>query len=253
MIELSNVSKSFGENTAVSDLSLNINSGEFFGFLGPNGAGKTTTIKMINGLLKPNKGTLKICGIDVQDDPEGAKMKTGYVPDSPYLYEKLTAREYLEFTGGLYRLAPEKINSQIEWLFDLFGMQDWADSRCEEYSHGMRQKVVFSSAFIHDPEVLIIDEPMVGLDPQSGRLIKDLLKLYSQRGTTVFVSTHTLSLAEELCDRIGIVYNGKLIASGTIEELRYEAEAAGENLESLFLKLTGGPRAANLPDGVKIE
>jgi len=253
MIELLNVSKSYGENKAVCDLSLHIASGEFFGFLGPNGAGKTTTIKMMNGLLRPDNGAVKICGIDVQGKPGLAKMKTGYVPDSPYLYEKLTAREYLEFTGGLYGLSPGKIKSQIEWLFELFGMGEWADSRCEEYSHGMRQKVVFSSAFIHDPEVLIIDEPMVGLDPQSGRLVKDLLKLYSQRGTTVFVSTHTLNLAEELCDRIGIVYNGKLIATGSIDELRSKAEAGGENLESLFLKLTGGPRAANLPDGIKIE
>jgi len=253
MIELLNVSKSFGENKAVSDLSLNVNYGEFFGFLGPNGAGKTTTIKLINGLLRPDEGTIKICGIDVQKNPELAKMKTGYVPDAPYLYEKLTAREYLEFIGGLYKLSSEKINSQIEWLFELFAMNDWADSRCEEYSHGMRQKVVFSSALIHNPEVLIIDEPMVGLDPQSGRLVKDLLKLYSQRGTTVFVSTHTLSLAEELCDRIGIVYNGRLIASGTLDDLRSKAEAGGENLERLFLKLTGGPRMANLPDGIKIE
>ena len=253
MIEIKNVSKSYGDNRAVNDISLTINSGEFFGFLGPNGAGKTTTIKMMNGLLKPDKGSLKICGIDIQEEPESAKMKTGYVPDSPYLYEKLTGREYLQFTAGLYRMRPEILNEKIEWLLDLFGMKDWADDRCEEYSHGMRQKVVFCSAFIHDPEVLIIDEPMVGLDPQSGRLIKDLLKLYSQRGTTVFVSTHTLSLAEELCDRIGIVYHGKLIATGTIEELRNQAELSGENLESLFLKLTGGPKAASLPDGVKIE
>jgi ABC-2 type transport system ATP-binding protein len=253
MIELLNVSKSFGNNRAVADLTLTVGSGEFFGFLGPNGAGKTTTIKMMNGLLKPDRGVLKICGVNIQANPEKAKMKTGYVPDAPYLYEKLSAREYLEFTGGLYRMEPGKIKSQIDWLLDLFGMKDWADSRCEEYSHGMRQKVVFCSAFIHDPEVLIIDEPMVGLDPQSGRLIKDLLKLYSGRGTTVFVSTHTLNLAEELCDRIGIVYNGNLIASGTIEELKLQAEDAGENLESLFLKMTGGPRAASLPDGVKIE
>lgn len=253
MIELTGVSKSFNEKKAVTDLSLNVNSGEFFGFLGPNGAGKTTTIKMMNGLLRPDSGVVKICGIDVQQNPEGAKMKTGYVPDSPYLYEKLSAREYLEFTGGLYDMSQEKINSQIDWLFELFGMKEWADGRCEEYSHGMRQKVVFCSAFIHNPEVLIIDEPMVGLDPQSARLVKDLLKLYSQRGTTVFVSTHTLNLAEELCDRIGIVYNGQLIASGTIEELRSLAESEGENLERLFLKLTGGFRTANLPDGVKIE
>ena len=253
MIEISNVSKSFGDNQAVSDLTLNINAGEFFGFLGPNGAGKTTTIKMMNGLLRPDKGVIKVCGTEVMENPEAAKMKTGYVPDSPYLYEKLSAREYLEFTGGLYRMPPEKIKSQIEWLIDLFGMESWADDRCEEYSHGMRQKVVFCSAFLHDPEVLVIDEPMVGLDPQSARLVKDLLKLFSGKGTTVFVSTHTLSLAEELCDRIGIVYNGKLIASGSINELRSMAESDGENLESLFLKLTGGPRTANLPKGIAIE
>lgn len=254
MIELLNVSKSFGDNHAVSDLTLNIDGGEFFGFLGPNGAGKTTTIKMITGLLRPDKGVVRVGGVDLKEEPESAKLKTGYVPDSPYLYEKLTAREYLEFTGGLYRLHPEKIKSQIDWLIDLFEMSGWADDRCEEYSHGMRQKVVFCSAFLHDPEVLVIDEPMVGLDPQSSRLVKDLLKLYSRRGTTVFVSTHTLSLAEELCDRIGIVYNGKLIASGTIEELRSMAESDGENLERLFLKLTGGPRTANLPKkGIPIE
>ena len=253
MIELKNVFKSFGNKTAVSDLSLEVKAGEFFGFLGPNGAGKTTTIKMMNGLLRPNGGTVKICGIDIQKNPDEAKMKTGYIPDSPYLYEKLTAREYLEFTGGLYNLQPEIIESQTAWLFELFGMDSWADNRCEEYSHGMRQKVIFCSAFLHDPDVLIIDEPMVGLDPQSARLVKDLLKLFSRKGTTVFVSTHTLSVAEELCDRIGIVSSGKLIASGTLDELRHQAEGEGENLESLFLKLTGGPRTANLPNGVIIE
>ena len=240
MIEIINVNKSFGENKAVNNLSLDIKAGEFFAFLGPNGAGKTTTIKMITGLLKPDSGTVRICGIDIEEYPEAAKIKTGYIPDSPYLYEKLTAREYLQFTGGLYRMPQEKIEEKIEWLFELFGMNGWVDSRCEEYSHGMRQKVIFCSAFLHEPEVLVIDEPMVGLDPQSARLVKDLLKLFSSRGTTVLISTHTLSVAEELCDRMGIINRGELIAAGTLDELRARAESDGDNLEKLFLTLTGG-------------
>ena len=240
MIELLNVTKRFGEKTAVDNLTLSIKRGEFFGFLGPNGAGKTTTIKMMTGLLKPESGTIRISGVDIERQPEAAKMNTGYVPDAPYIYEKLTAREYLEFTGGLYDMDPALIKRQMEWLFDLFGMNGWVDSRCEEYSHGMRQKVVFCSAFIHNPRVLIVDEPMVGLDPQSMRLVKDLLKMYSSRGTSIFMSTHTLNVAEELCDRIGIVHNGRLISLGTLEELKKEAASEGENLENLFLKITGG-------------
>ena len=254
MIELINVTKNFGKKCAVDDLSLTVGKGEFFGLLGPNGAGKTTTIKMLAGLLRPDHGTVKICGIDIREKPQAAKMKTGYVPDAPYLYERLSAREFLEFVGGLYGMTQEKINTQMQWLFELFGMNGWADRKCEEYSHGMRQKVIFSSAFVHSPEVLIVDEPMVGLDPQSMRLVKDILKLFSQqRGTTVFVSTHTLSIAEELCDRIGIVNNGKRVACGTLEELYIEAESEGENLEGMFLKMTGGQRIANLPTGENIE
>jgi ABC-2 type transport system ATP-binding protein len=245
MIELENISKSFGGKKAVDNLSLTIKKGEFFGFLGPNGAGKTTTIKMMTGLLRPESGTARICGIDVVSKPEAAKQKTGYIPDSPYLYEKLTAREYVEFTGGLYNMSPEKISSQIEWLFDLFDMSGWADHRVEEYSHGMRQKVVFCSALVHNPEVIIIDEPMVGLDPQSMRLVKDMLTLYARRGTTVFISTHLLPVAEELCDKIGIVNGGKLVALGTANELK-EAANKGGSLEDFFLNLTGGPRLANL-------
>ena len=253
MIELIKVTKRFGNKIAVDNLSLHIKTGEFFGFLGPNGAGKTTTIKLMTGLLRPESGTVRICGSDIIEDPETAKMKTGYVPDSPYIYEKLTAREYLEFTGGLYDMSPEKIRSQTKRLFDVFGMDGWVDSRCEEYSHGMRQKVVFCSAFLHDPEVIIVDEPMVGLDPQSMRLVKDLLKMYSTRGAAVFISTHTLSVAEELCDRIGIIHEGKLIGLGTIDELRSMAAAEGENLESLFLKMTGGPRQTNFAGGADFE
>jgi ABC-2 type transport system ATP-binding protein len=253
MIELLNVSKAFGEKKAVDDLTLGVKSGEFFAFLGPNGAGKTTTIKMIAGLLRPEEGTVKICGHDISLEAEAAKMKTGYIPDAPYIYEKLTAREYLEFTGGLYRMPQDRIVKRIDWLFDLFGMNGWADTRCEEYSHGMRQKVVFCSALIHEPSVLVVDEPMVGLDPQSARLVKDLLKMYSSKGTTVFVSTHTLSVAEELCDRIGIINRGKLIALGTLEELKSRAEAEGENLESLFLRLTGGSLRTGISDGAQVE
>ena len=253
MIELNKISKSFGDKKAVNELSLNIKQGQFFGFLGPNGAGKTTTIKMMTGLIKPDNGSIRIAGIDMSNDSLLARKKTGYIPDSPYLYEKLSAREYLEFTGGLYGMTPENIEERTAWLFDLFGMDDWADRRCEEYSHGMRQKVVFCSAFLHDPEVLIVDEPMVGLDPQSARLVKDMLKLLSSRGTTVFVSTHTLSVAEELSDQIGIVRQGELIAVGTLEELRNKAESEGENLENLFLKMTGGIKKANLPPGARVE
>ncbi len=247
MIELINISKSFGKKPAVDDISLTVNRGELFGFLGPNGAGKTTTIKIITGLLRPESGTVKICGIDVARRPEAAKAKIGYVPDAPYIYEKLTAREYLEFTGGLYGVPARELSSRIEWLFELFGMDGWADRRCEEYSHGMRQKVVFGAAFVHQPEVLVVDEPMVGLDPQSMRLVKDMLRLYAARGVSVFVSTHVLSVAQEMCDRIGIVNGGRMVAQGTLDELRRAAAAEGENLEGLFLKLTGGIRAANLP------
>ena len=253
MIELSNITKYYSKKCAVEDLSLTVNKGEFFGFLGPNGAGKTTTIKMLTGLLKPDHGEVKICGIDIGKNPQAAKMKTGFVPDAPYLYERLSAREYLEFVGGLYGMSREKIVSQTEWLFELFGMDGWADKKCEEYSHGMRQKVVFSSAFIHSPEVLIVDEPMVGLDPQSMRLVKDVLKLFSKRGTTVFVSTHTLNIAEELCDRIGIVNDGRLIALGSLDELYKAAAHEGQDLEGMFLNMTGGQRPANLPSGDNIE
>jgi ABC-2 type transport system ATP-binding protein len=253
MIELENISKSFGGKKAVEDLSLTVKKGEFFGFLGPNGAGKTTTIKMMTGLLKPESGVAKICGLDVARNPEAAKLKTGYIPDSPYLYEKLTAREYIEFTGGLYNIPPERVAAQIEWLFDLFDMNGWADRRCEEYSHGMRQKVVFCSAFVHNPEVIIVDEPMVGLDPQSMRLVKDFLTLYAKRGTTIFISTHILSVAEELCDKIGIVNGGKLVALGTTEELKKTANEEGGSLEELFLNMTGAPRLASLLPENRLE
>ncbi len=238
MIKLTNLTKRFGENIAVDNLNLDINAGELFGFLGPNGAGKTTTIKMMTGILKPASGKVEIAGLDIQKHPEKAKKMIGYVPDDPFLYGRLTGREYLEFIGGLYQLDKRKIRLRASELFEIFDMNGWIDKKCEEYSHGMCQKLVFSAAFLHNPEALIIDEPMVGLDPQSSRLVKDMLKQYALKGAMVFISTHVLSVAEELCDRIGIINKGKLIGLGTISQLKAKEAKDDVNLETLFLDLT---------------
>jgi len=237
MIKLNNLCKQFGEHRAVDDLNFEIKDGELFGFLGPNGAGKTTTIKMITGILKPTSGTIEISGLDIQKYPRETKRLIGYIPDDPYLYDRLTGREYLDFVGGLYHLEKDKIKSRANELFDIFGMNGWVDKKCEEYSHGMRQKIVFCSAFIHDPKILVVDEPMVGLDPQSSRLVKDMLKQLVSNGAAVFISTHILSVAEELCDRIGIVNKGKLIGLGTIDQLKAQKADRDINLETLFLEL----------------
>jgi len=212
MIKLISLTKRFGQQLAVDNLNLVIEAGELFGFLGPNGAGKTTTIKMMAGVLKPTSGKVEIDGFDVQLQPERAKMKVGYVPDDPYLYDRLTAREYIEFVGGLYCLDKKTISLRSAELFEVFEMDGWVDRKCEEYSHGMRQKVVFCAAFLHNPTVLVVDEPVVGLDPQSTKTVKDLLKRYAAKGATVFISTHVLSIAEELCDRIGIIKKESLSA-----------------------------------------
>ena len=238
MIKLTRLTKSFGSQIAVDDLSLDVEGGELFGFLGPNGAGKTTTIKMMAGILKPTSGKVEIAGFDVQRQPERAKMKIGYVPDDPYLYDRLTAREYLEFVGGLYRLDKKTVGIRSAELFEIFDMNGWVDRKCEEYSHGMRQKVVFCAAFLHDPTVLIVDEPVVGLDPRSTKMVKDFLKQYAAKGVAVFISTHVLSIAEELCDKVGIINKGKLIGVGSIAQLRDRATQRDANLESLFLELT---------------
>ncbi len=255
MIEMMNVTKKFHQVVAISDLSLKIGLGEFFGFLGPNGAGKTTTIKLLAGLLKPTSGRILIGGTDITEEPEKAKQRIGYIPDNPYTYNKLSGREFLKFVGGLYGIDKSEIERRIDWLFDLFQITEWGDEKSESYSHGMKQKIVMASAFLHSPEIIIIDEPMVGLDPQSARLVKDMLKSASKMGTTVFLSTHTLTVAEELCDRIGIVNQGKLVALGTFEELKNQAEEAGmgsfsgDSLEDLFLSLTGGQLQAKFIDG----
>jgi len=246
MIRTSHLTKHFGSVRAVSDLNLDVERGELFGFLGQNGAGKTTTIKMLTGLLRPTSGQVIIGrddsrpGYDLCVEPEKAKAITGYVPDEPFLYDKLTGYEFVHFVAGLYDVPPQKADERIHYYFDLFGLTDAMHYLIESYSHGMRQKVVMTAALIHDPAVLILDEPMVGLDPRSARLIKDLLKQKSREGTTVFLSTHTLDVAEELCDRIGIIQRGQLIALGTMDELRAMAQDgdAKDRLESVFLKLT---------------
>lgn len=243
-IQTTNLTKKFGGFTAVDRLNLRVEQGELFALLGVNGAGKTTTIKIIVGLLRPSSGKVFVGTngreFDITREPESAKAVTGYVPDTPYLYEKLTGYEYVHFVGGLYGIPEADINKHIEHYFQIFGLLDAAHYLIETYSHGMRQKVVMVGALVHQPTVLVVDEPMVGLDPRSSRVVKDLLKQKSREGMTIFLSTHTLDIAEELCDRIGIIQKGKLVAVGTIDELRQLAkeETADLRLESVFLKLT---------------
>lgn len=235
MIRTEHLCKQFGNIRAVDDLTLKIPKGEIFGFLGPNGAGKTTTIKLLTGLLKPTSGQVFICGYDIQTDYLLAKRLIGYVPDIPYLYEKLTGREFLNFIAELYSL--DGSSRKIQEYFELFDLVHYQDHLIEDYSHGMRQKLVFAGVLLHTPEVIIVDEPLVGLDPKSSRLIKETLKGLSRQGVTLFISTHTLEAAEELCDRVGIIDKGRLITQGTIDELRDLARITG-GLEDIFLELT---------------
>jgi ABC-2 type transport system ATP-binding protein len=237
MIELRNVSKTYAAKTAVRDLTLSIPRGELFAFLGPNGAGKTTTIKMMCGLLFPTSGSLSIAGYDLRTHGQEARRRISYVPDQPYLYDKLSGREILQFTADMYGLAKDTAAAKIAEVIDLFSLESFADILTQNYSHGMRQRTVFAAAFLHEPDVLIVDEPTVGLDPQHIRLLKDQLKKQTARGVTVFLSTHSLDIAQELADRIGVIHQGKLIALGTLDTLRREAANDG-SLEDVFLKLT---------------
>ncbi len=239
MISFERVTKKYGSEAAISNLSFQVKKGELFGYLGPNGAGKTTSIKSMIGLVRPEEGKILIDGKDVSKEPIAVKALIGYVPDSPFIYGKLTAREFLGFVGGLYRMETDDIEKRIGWLSDVFEMHDWMDRRSEEYSHGMKQKVVMSAAFLHRPELIIVDEPTVGLDPPSQRLLKDMLKLIQENGTTVFMSSHNLVEVEELCERMAIIHKGSIVADGTLDDLRVQAEIEGGNLEDLFMKLTG--------------
>ena len=243
MIQTKGLAKHFGALTAVQSLYLDVPQGEFFAFLGPNGAGKTTTIKMLAGLLKPTSGTASVAGFDVQKDPESAKARLAYVPDFPYTYDKLTAVEFMQFVGDIFGLRAADISTRTEALFDRFHLHDYRHELTENLSHGTRQRLVISSALLHEPEVLVIDEPMVGLDPMHARIVKDEFKARSRAGMTIFLSTHQLSVAEELADRVGIIHAGRLIALGTVEELRATSVAKG-GLENVFLSLVDAEERA---------
>ena len=248
MIKLVQLSKKYGTFTAVDGIDLEVPRGELFGFLGPNGAGKTTSLRIIAGILRPTSGSVHIGGIDVAKDPIAAKMKLGFIPDRPFIYEKLTGAEFLRFVAGLYEQEGPTVEHRARELMALFDLEEWRDELVESYSHGMRQKLIISSAFIHRPEVIVVDEPMVGLDPKAARILKDLFREYTNRGHTIMMSTHTLEVAESLCDRIAIIQAGKIRASGTMSELRTHATGAGAGLEDIFLKLTGENAARELVD-----
>lgn len=237
MIELSHLVKKFGDLVAVNGITLTVPRGEFFAMLGPNAAGKTTTLKILAGLMKPTSGSAKVCGFDVQSHPLEARRRIAYVPDFPFLYDKLTAWEFFRFTGQLFRMEDAKIEANAQGLIARFHLDDFVHVPLEGLSHGTRQRVAIASALLHDPEVFVIDEPMVGLDPQHARVVKDVLRERADAGVTVLVSTHQLSVAEEMADRIGIIHNGRLIAAGTRDELRQQSGASGA-LEEIFLTLT---------------
>lgn len=250
LIETSHLVKRFGDKLAVNDVSFNVSGGEIFGFLGPNGAGKTTTIKMIVGLLQPTSGTVKVCGYDVQQQPMQTKASSGYVPDEPNLYAKLSGRELLRFVGDLYELDPKRIDRRIDELLRLFDLSEASDNTIDSYSHGMQQKTSLAAALMHDPKVLVLDEPTVGLDPKSARLIKDILRQLADRGAAVMLSTHIMEIAERMCDRIGIINKGQLVAVGSMAELR--GLGKGEtSLEDIFLELTGGAEDAEIAEVLK--
>ncbi len=238
MIELEGITKKYADFTAVSNLNLTANPGEIFGFIGPNGAGKTTTIKIISGILAPTTGRIRICGIDIQQQPVAAKKKIGFIPDRPYLYEKLTGLEFMQFTADLYGVNKNEFRQKAETELKRFALSDWSNELIESYSHGMRQRLIFAAALVHDPQVLVVDEPMVGLDPVAIIMVKDLFRQLAQNGVTVFMSTHTLKVAEDICDRLGVLNKGRMIATGTTEDLQREAGVSDADLEQVFLNLT---------------
>jgi ABC-2 type transport system ATP-binding protein len=246
VIEIEGLVKRFGAHTAVAGLDLSVAPGEIFGFLGPNGAGKTTTVRMITGLIKPTAGRVRVAGFDVATDTIAAKRAMGLVPDEPFVYPKLTGVEYLRFVGELYGARLDDMRKRIPELLEMFELGAWGGELLESYSHGMRQKLVLAGILLHDPKVLVLDEPMVGLDPKSGRLVKDIFLKLAERGTTIFMCTHVLEIAEKLCDRIGIMIEGKMIACGTLAELQARGHHGGADLESIFLSLTGGAEYGSL-------
>jgi ABC-2 type transport system ATP-binding protein len=240
MIAIHDLVKKYGSFTAVDGVTLEVSRGEIHGFLGPNGAGKTTTIRMIAGLLKPTSGRILVNGHDLAVEPERAKASLGFIPDRPFIYEKLTAGEFLRFHGGLYGLDGPGVGARAREMLELFELARWEHELVESFSHGMKQRLVMCAAFLHRPEAVLVDEPMVGLDPRGARLIKDVFRRMSERGVAILMSTHTLEVAQEMCDRISIILKGKIIARGTVPELRGMAGNPEDELTSVFLKLTGG-------------
>lgn len=237
MIELQDLTKDYGTTIAVNKLSLNVAAGEIYGFIGPNGAGKTTTIRMMGGILAPTAGKIIIGGRDMDKDPVTAKKMIGFVPDRPFLYEKLTGLEFLHFSADLYDVGPDAFVQKAEQLLRQFALWDWADEIIEAYSHGMKQRLIIAAALLHNPQILIIDEPMVGLDPAAVHMVKDIFQELARKQITIFISTHTLSIAEELCHRIGVIHKGMLLAQGTVGELRHIARLGEARLEEVFLTI----------------
>tara|TARA_B100000953_G_scaffold53857_1_gene41768 strand:- start:709 stop:1497 length:789 start_codon:yes stop_codon:yes gene_type:complete len=238
-IIINNLTKKYGEFIAVDNISIKVNRGEIFGFLGPNGAGKTTTIKILAGLLKPDQGEIFINGHDIVEEPEKCKFNTGHIPDRPFIYEKLTGNEFLRFIASLYNLPAKIFNKNVDYLLSLFDLLEWKDHLIESYSHGMRQKLIMTSVFMLETPTIIVDEPMVGLDPKSAKIVKELFKKYASNGGSIFLSTHSLEIAEELCNEIAIILNGKIRTIGNMDDLRKEAHLHSSDLEEVFLELTG--------------
>ena len=246
MIEIRSLTKRYGTFTAVDSIDLSVARGEVFGFLGPNGAGKTTTMRMVAGILRPTSGSITVAGVDLLQHPVEAKSQLGFIPDRPFIYEKLTGSEFLRFVAGLYDQEGPQVEHRGRELLALFDLEEWRDELVESYSHGMRQKLIISSAFIHRPAVIVVDEPMVGLDPKAAKILKDLFREYVRRGHTIMMSTHTLEVAETMCDRIGIIQSGRMRAFGTMAELRAHTGDADKGLEEIFLRLTGDGAAREL-------
>jgi ABC-2 type transport system ATP-binding protein len=246
MIQLFDLTKRYGSFTAVDRVTLAVPKGALYGFLGPNGAGKTTTLRMIAGILRPTAGRVLIGGDDVVERPLAAKMRLGFIPDRPFVYDKLTGAEFLRFVAGLYGQEGAVVERRIDELLDVFELASWKNELIESYSHGMRQKLIISSALIHRPEVIVVDEPVVGLDPRGARLLKDLFRGFVSRGGTVLMSTHTLEIAEALCDQLAIIQGGRIVAAGAMADLRRQHDAGDLGLEDLFLRLTGGAAAKEL-------
>jgi ABC-2 type transport system ATP-binding protein len=240
MIAVENLVKRYGSFTAVDGVSINVAPGQIHGFLGPNGAGKTTSIRIIAGLLKPTSGRVFVNGHDLATEPEAAKAALGFIPDRPFIYEKLTAGEFLRFHAGLYGMSDDDIDGRIKEMLEIFELGKWQNELVESFSHGMKQRLVMSAAFLHRPKAVLVDEPMVGLDPRGARLIKDVFRLMTQNGVAILMSTHTLEVAQEMCDVISIILKGRIIAHGTVPELQSMAGSPSEELTAVFLKLTGG-------------